>query len=49
MTSFLNKNRPPVFCPGCTHERITKGLDKTLVELDNSELKAAWQQPLSRI
>ncbi len=33
MTSFLNKNRPPVFCPGCTHERITKGLDKTLIDL----------------
>lgn len=34
MTSFLNKNRPPVFCPGCTHDRITKGLDKTLAALD---------------
>ncbi len=33
MTSFLNENRPPVFCPGCTHERITKGLDKTLIDL----------------
>ena len=31
--SFLNQNRPLVFCPGCTHERITKGLDKTLVNL----------------
>jgi len=28
MNSLLNKNRPPVFCPGCTHEQITKGLDK---------------------
>ncbi|WP_022664312.1 thiamine pyrophosphate-dependent enzyme [Desulfospira joergensenii] len=28
MTSFINQDRPPVFCPGCTHERITKGLDK---------------------
>ncbi len=33
MTSFLNKNRPPVFCPGCTHDRITKELDKTLVNM----------------
>ena len=33
MTSFLNKNRPPVFCPGCTHDRITKSLDKTLIDL----------------
>ena len=28
MNSYLNKNRPPVYCPGCTHDRITKGLDK---------------------
>ena len=33
MTSFLNKNRPPVFCPGCTHERITKGLDDALIKM----------------
>ncbi len=33
MDSFLNKNRPLVFCPGCTHERITKGLDKTLINM----------------
>jgi pyruvate/2-oxoacid:ferredoxin oxidoreductase beta subunit/Pyruvate/2-oxoacid:ferredoxin oxidoreductase gamma subunit len=33
MDSFLNKNRPLVFCPGCTHERITKGLDKTLIDM----------------
>ncbi len=30
MTSLLNVERPPVFCPGCTHERITKELDKAL-------------------
>ena len=28
MNSYLNKTRPLVYCPGCTHERITKGLDK---------------------
>jgi pyruvate/2-oxoacid:ferredoxin oxidoreductase beta subunit/Pyruvate/2-oxoacid:ferredoxin oxidoreductase gamma subunit len=28
MTSLLNKDRPPVFCPGCSHERITQALDK---------------------
>ncbi|SDP32214.1 thiamine pyrophosphate-dependent enzyme [Desulforhopalus singaporensis] len=33
MNSFLNVNRPPVFCPGCTHEKITQGLDKALVQL----------------
>lgn len=32
MTSLLNVKRPPVFCPGCTHERITKELDKALVK-----------------
>lgn len=28
MDSYLNTNRPPVYCPGCTHEKITTGLDK---------------------
>jgi 2-oxoglutarate ferredoxin oxidoreductase subunit beta len=28
MSSLLNSSRPPVFCPGCSHERITHGLDK---------------------
>ncbi len=28
MSSLLNTRRPPVFCPGCSHERITHGLDK---------------------
>ena len=30
MDSLLNTGRPPVFCPGCSHERITKALDKAL-------------------
>ncbi len=30
MSSLLNVKRPPVFCPGCTHDRITKELDKAL-------------------
>jgi 2-oxoglutarate/2-oxoacid ferredoxin oxidoreductase subunit beta len=29
MGSLLNTARPPVFCPGCSHERITHTLDKT--------------------
>ncbi|PHR27895.1 MAG: 2-oxoglutarate synthase [Desulfotalea sp.] len=33
MTSFLNENRPPVFCPGCTHQNITKGLDRALLQI----------------
>ena len=28
MSSLINKNRPPVYCPGCTHDRITRSLDK---------------------
>jgi 2-oxoglutarate ferredoxin oxidoreductase subunit beta len=33
MDSLLNTSRPPVFCPGCTHETITKGLDAALVQM----------------
>ena len=33
MTSLLNKNRPPVFCPGCAHETVTRALDKTFDSL----------------
>ncbi|MEJ5364575.1 MAG: thiamine pyrophosphate-dependent enzyme [Desulfosoma sp.] len=28
--SLLNAARPPVFCPGCSHERVVHALDKTL-------------------
>ena len=31
--SLLNKDRPPVFCPGCSHDRITGALDKAFLEL----------------
>ncbi|MBF0378683.1 MAG: 2-oxoacid:acceptor oxidoreductase family protein [Desulfamplus sp.] len=34
MDSFLNTKRPPVFCPGCSHERITKAVDTALVKLN---------------
>ena len=30
MSSLLNEGRPPVFCPGCSHERITHALDQCL-------------------
>ncbi len=33
MNSFLNKDRPLVYCPGCTHEKITTGLDKAFIDL----------------
>lgn len=28
MSSLLNESRPPVFCPGCSHERIAHALDR---------------------
>lgn len=34
MDSFLNTSRPPVYCPGCTHENITAKLDKAMVNLN---------------
>ncbi len=33
MASFLNSERPPVFCPGCTHKNVTEALDKALQQL----------------
>ena len=33
MGSLLNEKRPPVFCPGCSHERIVKTLDKAFQNL----------------
>jgi pyruvate/2-oxoacid:ferredoxin oxidoreductase beta subunit/Pyruvate/2-oxoacid:ferredoxin oxidoreductase gamma subunit len=33
MNTLLNTERPPVFCPGCSHERVTTGLDKALAGL----------------
>jgi pyruvate/2-oxoacid:ferredoxin oxidoreductase beta subunit/Pyruvate/2-oxoacid:ferredoxin oxidoreductase gamma subunit len=29
MDSLLNGQRPPVFCPGCAHDRVAKALDMT--------------------
>ena len=33
MDSLLNAARPPVFCPGCSHERITHTLDKAFRQM----------------
>jgi pyruvate/2-oxoacid:ferredoxin oxidoreductase beta subunit/Pyruvate/2-oxoacid:ferredoxin oxidoreductase gamma subunit len=33
MDSLLNAARPPVFCPGCSHERITQVLDKAFQQM----------------
>ncbi|SFM46434.1 thiamine pyrophosphate-dependent enzyme [Thermodesulforhabdus norvegica] len=31
--SLINPSRPPVFCPGCSHETVVKALDRALVNL----------------
>ncbi len=36
MTSLLNTGRPPVFCPGCSHEKVVHELDRALQTLDLS-------------
>ena len=36
MVSMLNDSRPPVFCPGCSHERITHSLDDAFQKMDLS-------------
>lgn len=36
MVSYLNTNRPPVYCPGCTHEQVASALDKALGKLNSS-------------
>ena len=40
MDSLLNPDRPPVFCPGCSHDRSVNVLDRALQEmgLDGSEV-----------
>ena len=32
MDSLLNQARPPVFCPGCAHERVVHALDQALTD-----------------
>ncbi len=33
MSSLLNSSRPPVFCPGCAHERVVRALDHALTAM----------------
>ena len=33
MTSLLNPDRPPFFCPGCSHEHVVQALDKSFQQL----------------
>ena len=32
--TLLNHQRPPVFCPGCSHDSVLKVLDKAFINLD---------------
>ena len=32
-TTLLNPNRPPVFCPGCSHDRSLHALDRAFLQL----------------
>jgi 2-oxoglutarate ferredoxin oxidoreductase subunit beta len=41
MHSYLNRDRPPVYCPGCTHENITEALDKAMAALELPAHKTA--------
>ena len=41
MASLLNSSRPPVFCPGCAHERVVRALDQALANLGLSGPKVA--------
>jgi len=34
MASLLNQNRPPVFCPGCSHDRVLHALDKAFESME---------------
>ena len=31
--SLLNEKRPPVFCPGCSHDKVLKTLDQVFVDM----------------
>ena len=33
MDSLLNSSRPPVFCPGCSHDKVLHALDQALTEM----------------
>ncbi|MBW2656782.1 MAG: 2-oxoglutarate synthase, partial [Deltaproteobacteria bacterium] len=41
MDSLLNIERPPVFCPGCSHDKITHTLDKAFQNMGLSGEKVA--------
>jgi 2-oxoglutarate ferredoxin oxidoreductase subunit beta len=40
MHSFINTSRPPAYCPGCSHEVVTRALDKALLQMGIHENQA---------
>ena len=40
MHSFINSSRPPVYCPGCSHEVVTRALDKAFLQMGIHENQA---------
>ena len=41
MSSLLNRERPPVFCPGCSHDLVVRALDKALVAMGKQGTEVA--------
>ncbi len=39
--AFLNPERPPVFCPGCSHDNVLHAVDRALIELGLAETEVA--------
>ena len=37
MHSFINSSRPPAYCPGCSHEVVTRALDKAFLQMNLHE------------
>jgi pyruvate/2-oxoacid:ferredoxin oxidoreductase beta subunit/Pyruvate/2-oxoacid:ferredoxin oxidoreductase gamma subunit len=37
MPSFINSSRPPAYCPGCSHEVVTRALDKAFLQMNLHE------------
>ncbi len=33
MHSFIDSSRPPAYCPGCSHEVVTRALDKAFLQM----------------
>jgi len=41
MSSLLNRDRPPVFCPGCSHALVVRALDRALAEMEKQGMEVA--------